>query len=185
MRGDRLGFNTAEKIIRQADDLVKTYHTRDPLALANALGITVIPFRFHSVKGMYTSMDSRNAYIFYKEDLDPYMRSIVLAHEIGHHMEHRSLQNAFREFRLFDQNESIMEYEANLFAAELLLPDEEILGYIHQGYSADEIAAMMNSDVNLVALKAAELNRKGYDIRIVEHKHNFLKSSRGSENERR
>ena len=47
-----------------------------------------------------------------------------------------------------------MEYEANMFAAQVALPDEEILEYIYGGYDVGQIARAMCSDINLVALKA-------------------------------
>lgn len=70
---------------------------------------------------------------------------------------------------------SQMEYEANLFAAEISLPDDEILDYIYQEYDAAFIAAAMDSDVNLVALKVAELKRRGHDFHSLEHRNRFLK----------
>lgn len=53
-----------------------------------------------------------------------------------------------------------MEYEANMFAAQVALPDEEILEYIMRGCDVAQIAQLMHSDINLVALKTAELNRR-------------------------
>ena len=68
-----------------------------------------------------------------------------------------------------------MEYEANLFAAQIALPDEEILDYIFSGLDASQIARAMNSDINLVALKVSELSRRGYSFRNIEHRNDFLK----------
>jgi len=76
---------------------------------------------------------------------------------------------------LVDIHSNIMEYEANLFAAHVGLPDEEIVEYIYQGFDASQIAAAMNSDINLVALKVSELSRRGYSFRNIEHKSDFLK----------
>ena len=68
-----------------------------------------------------------------------------------------------------------MEYEANVFAAQVSLPDDEILDYIYAGYDIGQIAKMMESDINLVALKADALIAKGYSFRSQEHRNNFLK----------
>ena len=70
---------------------------------------------------------------------------------------------------------SEMEYEANLFAAQISLPDKDVIEYISYGYSADMIAGSMNSDINLVAIKAADLSRRGYAFRLQDYKSDFLK----------
>ena len=70
---------------------------------------------------------------------------------------------------------SRMEYEANLFAAEISLPDDEILDYIYQGMDVSQIARAMYSDINLVALKASDMIRRGYNFNQVDHRNDFLK----------
>lgn len=50
-----------------------------------------------------------------------------------------------------------MEYEANIFVAQISLPDDEILDYIERGYDVQQIARAMHSNINLVALKADAL----------------------------
>jgi len=69
-----------------------------------------------------------------------------------------------------------MEYEANSFAAEIALPDEEVLEYVQEGYDIEMVAKCMSSDINLVALKVANFNRKGYNFHLQDSKSNFLKS---------
>ena len=43
------------------------------------------------------------------------------------------------------------------------------------GYTAEQIASAMSTDINLVALKVAHLATLGYNLRALEHKSNFLK----------
>ena len=62
-----------------------------------------------------------------------------------------------------------------MFAAQVVLPDEEILQYIMRGCDVAQIAQLMHSDINLVALKTAELNRQGRRFRQPEHRCDFLK----------
>lgn len=69
---------------------------------------------------------------------------------------------------------TVMEYEANLFAAQVMLTDNETTEYIKQGYSIKLIAAAMNTDPNLVALKATNLTRRGLALKIPDFKVNFL-----------
>lgn len=163
--------------VRTADRLVRKYDTRNADQLAEALGLIVMPRAFKHQKGVYKVIE-RNRYIFIKQDLHPVMHNIVLLHEIGHDQLHRSAAIAaggFQEFNLFNMADRAMEYEANMFAAQVALPDEEILEYIMRGCDVAQIAQLMHSDINLVALKTAELNRQGRRFRQPEHRCDFLK----------
>ena len=163
------------KIIKKARNYIRTYGTRDPECLARELGVRIHDADFIKLKGVYKVI-LRNPFIFIKKDLDPVTRKIVLLHELGHHALHRKEAQMFQEFSLFtDMTVGRMEYEANLFAAEISLPDDEILEYIYQGNDAAFIAAAMESDINLVALKVADLNRRGYDFCPPYHCNKFLK----------
>ena len=163
------------KIIKKARKYVHTYGTRDPERLASDLGVRIHDADFANLKGVYKVI-LRNPFIFIKKDLDPVMRKIVLLHELGHHALHRREAQIFQEFSLFtDMAVNRMEYEANLFAAEISLPDDEILEYIYQGNSAEFVASAMESDINLVALKVDALNRSGHNFYSLEHCNSFLK----------
>ena len=163
--------------VAAADALYRSYRTRDPDRLARELDITVYEVDFKHQKGAYKYY-ARNAYIFLRRDLDPVMRSIVLFHEIGHHVMHRReavQRGGFREFTIFDMQSSRMEYEANVFAAQMMLPDDEVLEYIEGGYDSAAIARAMHSDINLVALKVAELNTRGFRFQALVSQNRFLK----------
>ena len=69
------------------------------------------------------------------------------------------------------------EYEANIVAAEILLDSEETLDYVYQyGYTTEQTANAMDTDINLMALKIAHLSQCGYNLRTPEHRSDFLKS---------
>ena len=167
-------LNNYDYIIGLADRTVRRSGTRNADRIAEELGITVYEVPFTRQKGVYRVIE-RNRYIFLKDDLTDTMRSIVLLHEIGHDRLHRKQAVQFQEFNLFDMNASRMEYEANLFAAQVMLPDEEVTGYILQGCSVDQIASIMGSDINLVALKAADLSRRGCSFHPQEYSGKFLR----------
>ena len=101
----------------------------------------------------------------------------MCAHELGHDQLHRDLAKlgALQEFVLYDMS-TRPEYEANVFAASTLLDEKEMLGYIFDcRYDAEQIAGVMNTDINLVALKAAQLTAKGFNLNPLESKADFLK----------
>ena len=114
-----------------------------------------------------------------------------MLHEIGHdalHREEAVKAGGFKEFNIFDMRQSRMEYEANIFASQISLPDDEILEYIENGYDIQQIARAMHSDINLVALKTdthSDINlvalktdtliAQGYRFRHQEYRNQFLK----------
>ena len=165
------------EIVQTANRLVDTLGTRDPNRIARELGIEVVPVDFRRQRGAYKVL-MRNRFIFIKNDLHPVMENIVMLHEIGHDVLHRKeavKAGGFKEFNIFDMRESRMEYEANIFTAQVSLADDEILEYISQGYDVQQIARAMYSDINLVALKADALMLQGYNLRPQEYRKEFLK----------
>lgn len=167
----------AEQLSQVGIRLVKRCGTRDPFEIAKQIGIEVLFCEnFNSLKGMYRVI-KRNRFIFLNRDLSPSMLRIVCAHEIGHDQLHRNLarENSIQEFMLYDMK-SRPEYEANIVAAEILLDNHTVLEYIYEyGYTAEQIAEAMETDINLVALKIAHLTTLGYNLRPQEHRSNFLK----------
>ena len=164
-------------IVRKANRIYRQCGTRDPYKIARELGIEVIECPFETQRGAYKVI-KRNRFIFVKQDLNPIMKKIVILHEIGHDILHRNEATkvgGFKEFEIFDMTDNRMEYEANIFASQLALDDEDFLEYCERGYDVQQIACAMHSDINLVALKADTLISQGYRLRPQEHKNNFLK----------
>lgn len=116
--------------------------------------------------------------MFIKDNLHPVMENIVLLHEIGHDSLHRdeaTKAGGFKEFEIFNMRDNRMEYEANLFAAQISLPDEDFLELAERGYDTQQIARTLCSDINLVALKGDTLISQGYRLRRQEYQNRFLK----------
>lgn len=163
--------------ISAANRIYRTYEHRRTERIAKEMGILIIPTPFKKQKGAYKVID-RQSIIFINDNLHPVVREIVFGHELGHHLLHREEAvsgSGFQEFNLFDMRENRMEYEANLFAAQLMLPDDEIKELIYRGYDVQQIAKAMRSDINLVAIKVSELNRQGCCFREQEYHNKFLK----------
>lgn len=167
----------SSSIYNRAMKLVRRYDTREPLSMAEAMGIRVRYADLGHLKGLYTVL-RRNRFIVLNENLSPRMTRLVCAHELGHDQLHRALAKdaLLQEFVLYNMDTQ-PEYEANLFAADLLLPDEEVLDYVyHYRYSADQIAHMMDSDINLIALKMVQLAQRGHAFDNVDYRSSFLKN---------
>lgn len=159
-----------------AEKLVKKFKSRDPFYICKQLGVNVEFYDLGSLKGMYTVI-KRNRFIVINSECDYRTQRIVCAHELGHDTFHRRFasDNALREFMLYDMS-SRPEYEANVFACHILIDEDELLDYAKQEFDAEEMAVMLDTDVNLVLLKLHEMYRNGVSLRLPEMpKTTFLK----------
>ena len=167
----------ARQLSEVGERLVRRCGTRDPFEMARQLGVEVLFCPdFGSMKGMYR-VKQRNRFIFLNDGLTPQMQRIVCAHELGHDQLHRNLakDGALREFMLYDMS-TRPEYEANIVAAEILLDSGEVLDYVYRcGYTTEQIARAMETDINLVALKVAHLIEAGFALNPGEYRGDFLK----------
>ena len=165
------------EIVKKANKLITLCDTRDPSIIAKSLGIEILNCPFQKQRGAYKVI-MRNRFIFINENLNPIMKNIVLLHELGHdalHKDEATKIGGFEEFNIFDMRDNRMEYEANVFASQVALPDEDFLELAERGYDTQQIAAALNSDINLVALKADTLISQGYRLRPQTHRSDFLK----------
>lgn len=158
------------KILRNSD-------SRNPFTIARDLGIMVLfDESLSKLKGMYCVI-KRNRIIIINSNMPENVQKIVCAHEIGHDVLHRELakSGALQEFVLYDMK-SRPEYEANMFAAELLLDDSDVYNLAVEGYDMQQIAGELETDINLVGLKMTNMNNRGYNFNIgIEPKGDFLK----------
>jgi Zn-dependent peptidase ImmA (M78 family) len=148
--------------------LLKKHDTRDPFAIAERLGVHVMANEdFILLKGMYKVI-KRNRFIILNASLPKEISGIVCAHELGHDSLHRDFakSGAWQEFVLYDMR-TRPEYEANIFAAGLLLDEGKILEYGRLGYDVEQIASAMNTDINLVLIKMEEMSKRGYGCKAA------------------
>lgn len=164
-----------EEIFKKATKLAMEHGTRDPFRLAKGTGVIVTYHDLGSLKGMYTIIQ-RNRFCALNENLNEYEQRLICAHELGHDVLHRALalDRYLQEHTIYQFNNRI-EYEANIFAAELLLPDEDVLELVKCGYDAAQIARCLETDADLAAIKLESLRQKGYGLRSGEYKRNFLR----------
>ena len=165
-----------EYIQNVANKLIKKFDTRDPFQLCHAIGVEVFYADLGSLKGMYKYL-KKNRFAVINENLDPFTKTLVCAHELGHDILHQNLARkvCLQEFILYDMK-SRPEYEANLFASEILLPDDIILNLARDGYDIEQISKELCTDINLIALKVSSMNTRGYRFNsVLEAKSNFLK----------
>lgn len=99
------------------------------------------------------------------ENISEEMQTVICAHELGHDRFHQHLakNNPIKEFALFDIT-SKPEREANLFIAELLIPDESIMCLVKVDCTYSSIAAQLNVPIEIVDFKRHLLKYKGFKI---------------------
>ncbi len=146
----------AREIRKSAADAVRQYGTRDPFTLAREIHIELLVRELGTLKGFYKDVYG-TPFIFLSRHLSRGEATLVCAHELGHHLLHRQFAAfGFEEVSVFSPA-SRREYEANLFAAELLLDTKEVFDAARAGCTAAQIAAELGADVRLVELKLAAM----------------------------
>ena len=161
-----------ERIRQQARTLVKRHGTRNPFIIADEMGVH-IRFRndFAKLKGFYKVID-RSRFIFINASLDEHEQRVICAHELGHDSLHRTLAKfgILQELMLCDMK-SRPEYEANVFAAEILLDDKEVYELAQEGFDEEQIASALCVDADLVRIKMNEMNKQGYEFNLSRVPH--------------
>ena len=159
----------SSKCIRDTVNKVKAkYQESDPYRLAAAMHIIVkkLPLGTdpNCCKG-FCMRECRKTCIVINSDLPEIIQQIILIHEIGHALLHqKTLQiKCFHDFELFDST-SLMEYEANIFAAEFLMDDEDVLAKLNDDISFFGAAALLRVPPELLDFKFRLMKRNGYKV---------------------
>ena len=116
--------------------------------------------------GLYTYR-WKHRIILLNDKMEEIMARMVCAHELGHDALHRDIAKGegLKEFVLFNMKDTT-EYEANAFAAHLIIDDDDIYSMSKDKYDVVQMAKMLNVNINLVLIKLQELNKLGYDFRV-------------------
>ncbi|WP_130890226.1 ImmA/IrrE family metallo-endopeptidase [Fusobacterium ulcerans] len=137
-------------IPRRVSNLIKKWETRNPFLLCKYLKIDIMYRDLGEIKGYYKKSVGKKIIVL-NEKLDEFSLKVVLAHELGHALLHTSKEiNFMKEHHLLPKS-SIWEYEANKFAAELLIDEEMEYEYLYE--------VKLNIKV-LEELKSLKLNSK-------------------------
>ena len=158
----------SQHIYQTLSNLIHTHRTRDPYELLDALHVTVRETdRYETLKG-YCYFCKNRIFIILNANLDAATKRIVAAHELGHLVLHRPemLSSALFDASLCS-TDTKQEYEANLFAADLLLTDEDILSHLDDATpDVFSMARALGTKPELLNLKMLSMSKRGYDIRV-------------------
>lgn len=153
---------TAAYIIQAVDRLVTKYGTRDPYDLCDAMHIVLYRKDMQKKLKGFFFYHSRQKSIVVDSNVNEILEKILVAHELGHAVLHKetAMMRGFQEQEVFEGTAKPMEYEANLFAAELLLEDKEVLDLLKEK-TFFETAGALNVPAAFLDFKLVLLQARG------------------------
>jgi Zn-dependent peptidase ImmA (M78 family) len=131
--------------------LLEKYDTNEPTELAECLGIHIVYEFLADVQGYYVNAGDYK-FIVVNNNLDYYDQRVVIAHELGHVLLHPTLNSSFLKNNTLLCTDKY-EYQANYFAANLLLPDGFERDVDFKGMTVEQIAGVVGVPVELVTMK--------------------------------
>ena len=141
---------------------MERYGTRNPFELADAMDVRVTACPdFQKLRGMYNVILGKR-FIFLNGNLKRREAAWTLAHELGHDALHREMaENSIVQDHFIMDMTLKPEYEANLFAANLLYDDEQVASLLREGESVDAIASRLGGEKFLLQLKIRMMETLG------------------------
>lgn len=142
-------------IERKANRYKRRFSSSDGLTLqqlydiVDELDIELYEEAFSELKGAYYYIE-RTKHIILDSSMDDKEKRFVLSHELGHALFHRK-ENCFFKKRYTRLKTSYIEYEADLFAAHLLLPEN--ISADLQDLNLDQLAMLYEVPVELMKIK--------------------------------
>lgn len=129
--------------------LYKKYYTTNPIELAKCLNINVIFEELGTINGYYNTA-FRQKFIHINSNLEEHKQKFAIAHELGHAILHPKSNTPFlRENTLFSIDK--LEIEANLFAVNLLISDEDLREY--QDFTISQLSSIFGIHEKLIELR--------------------------------
>ncbi|MGN0678492.1 MAG: ImmA/IrrE family metallo-endopeptidase [Oscillospiraceae bacterium] len=163
-----------QRIIDACDDVLENYGGKNIFQTAENSGARVWLRSLGTLKGFYV-FEGGCRYIVINDELDAVTKTVVCAHELGHDMLHRELSDGgIRESTLFLENNKT-EREANLFAANILISDSDILEELSYHNDASAVSASLGFPIEIIEYKLEILNFKGFKFNCSGVKSDFLK----------
>lgn len=129
--------------------LKRKYDTSDPFEIASCLGITVLFEELGSINGYYNKQ-LRMKQIHINFNLPDHIQKFTCAHELGHALLHPNSNTPFLKNHT-GLSVDRMEVEANLFAVELLIPDEDL--YEYRNFTTEQVSRIYGYHESLINLR--------------------------------
>lgn len=171
---------TYKEICKSVRKIKHQYRESNPFRLCKQMGILVcqqnLGTRPDSIKGYFVVL-SQIKTIVVNSDLPEVVQQIIVAHELCHAIHHRSEgMQTFHDITLFDSINAL-EKDANLFAAELLLEDQDVFEALNRDTTFFGAAATLYVPAELLDFKFRLMKWKGYKLTEppITARNNFLR----------
>lgn len=148
-------------IYRIVEKLKSKHKTSNPFSLAEHLNIFVSMKELNNLKGFYCIIN-RERHIVINNSLCQEDKILVCAHELGHDRLHQDLAkiSALNDFEFYSMK-SKPEYQANIFAADLLLDDKQI-GELLNEQDVNVVGKLLNVNPNVIYFKLLSMKKRGF-----------------------
>lgn len=162
------------RIIEASEKVLEEFGANDIFSIAENSGAKVWFRPLGGLKGFYI-FENDCRYIVINDELDDVTKTVVCAHELGHDVLHKDFsEGGIRESTLFLSNNKT-EREANLFAANILVSDSDILEEITYHNDISSVAANIGYPIEIIEYKLEIMNYKGYNFNFNSARSDFLK----------
>lgn len=165
----------------EVEHLVQKYGTRDPFSLIESFpDMKLWPTTAYGPDGLkgFATIQNRTKYIAVNSLLPEQEQVVVAAHELGHIFRHelRLKAHPMKDFDIYGATGKL-EREANFFAADFLISDEQALDEIHScGADFFSVASTLNVPSPFFAFKLYSLVQRGNSMQMpVDLDNSFLK----------
>ena len=141
-------------IKRLVNSLVRKHKTRDPFEIIENLNAIVVFHPLQGVRGFYQYFQ-RNNIIYIDETLSEHEQRLVCAHELGHMLLHKKSNAIFMDSRT-QLNTTKYEIEADRFAMDLIMSDEEIEEHLY--LTTAQFSRLFGYSKKLIELRMRDFN---------------------------
>ena len=170
-----------EAIRQEVRRLKIKFHTDDPYEICDMLNIRIMMREMgnHEDSGKGACIISRRCItILLNSDLPKHILSIILSHELGHAILHRSIPGikAFHDLSLNYADSDVLERDANVFAAEFLLESDSVMEAIQENDDFFCASSLLCVPPELLDYKLRLMQDEGYSVNPPQiARSNFLK----------
>lgn len=160
-------FKSAEELLDYANQEGIETDPLDVVRVASSLGIKL---RYEAMEdeasGRLERSEAGDWYMHINSLHHPNRQRFTIAHEIAHRFLHGNIQNEFADKVFFRNGEqSVMEAEANRYAASLLMPQDSFRDFVlNRSTKVEDIATHFGVSSLAVRYRAKTLGYSGHGV---------------------
>ncbi|MEC1246661.1 ImmA/IrrE family metallo-endopeptidase [Bacillus amyloliquefaciens] len=148
---------TSKNIKHKAESVIHEHGTNNVYQICDDLKIIILDGNLGRINGFLQYYKKEDKYLIHVNKNSKY-QEIIIAHELGHYFLHKCL-NTFQMENCSLILGDKLEYQADVFATELLLPDY-LFTYEtpkSQNWSLNQIAASLQLPLSIVEIKIKQM----------------------------